>query len=169
MLDVRAIQVFIVIGLIYACSVQAQIPPEVRERLLDQGVVAIGKHVYAKAYGVLRGSHESSEALYVTRAMRDMAHHLCKFVLVPGKRLETQLEGVTLVASTVTGKELEVVVRAPVQTPSCKVVLVETALPLSPPSSHSNLQRVEDQQTRLMDSGYTRSKDIVIRIFGGEY
>ena len=96
-------------------------------------------------------------------------HQLCEFDLSQDKRLEASLSGVSLVASTIKGKAMEVVIRVPVQKPSCKVIVVNSAIAAPAQATKSEATRHEDTQIRLTESKYTRSQDIVIRIFSGEY
>ena len=152
-----------------AFTSNAQVPADVRESLSSRQVVTSGRYVYATAEGPLRGTREASEELLVTRAMRGLAHQLCEFDLSPGKRLEASLSGVSLVASTTKGKAMEVVIRVPVQKPSCKVIVADSANAAPAPATKLEATRNEDMQIRLTESKYTRSQDIVIRIFSGEY
>jgi hypothetical protein len=68
-----------------------------------------------------------------------------------------------------------VVVRAPVQKPSCKVVVVEVApAPPAPPAPLAanplpQAPRAEENPKPLAEPNSVRHKDIVIRNFGGEY
>lgn len=160
-------------GLILCCSAAAQVPQDVREKLTPRDVIIRADYIYAMSAGAIRGSIETSEQLQVTRAMRSIAHTLCDFQPLVGKRLETGIVGVTLVASTTRGKEIEVVIRAPIQKPVCKVLLTTPPSDLPGPEvgvTHAFSQRpTEEAQTRLTEPGYSRSQDIVIRIFGGEY
>jgi hypothetical protein len=152
-----------------ACSLSslAQVPPEVRERLASSNVVNNGAHVYAISTGVIRGTKETSEEFQVTRAMRTIANRLCEFEPTQGKRLEASITGVTLMSAITRGKDMEVVIRVPTQQPLCRVVVVESeqlAAPAKPDTA-----KPDEFQTRITSPSYVRSKDIVIRIFGGEY
>jgi hypothetical protein len=149
--------------------IHAQVPADVRERLLIGEVVVRDAWLYAMATGPLRGSREGSESWLVTRAMRHLGNKLCSFEAVPGRRLEVGIKGVTLVASEIQGKEMTVVIQAPVQKPSCKVTVMasEQSSPGSP--SPTEVGRIEEMQIRLVDPSFQRAKDIVIRNFGGEY
>jgi len=140
----------------------AQVPDDVREQLARGGVATSRGQVYASASGPLRGTRESSEELYATRAMRVLAMSLCGFEPAPGRSLEAGISGFTLVSAILRGREVEVVMRAPVQKPVCRVIpaAVVPAAPLAPAG---------DAATRLLEPGYTRSKDMTVRIFGGEY
>lgn len=169
MIDRDIDRILFAIGLACTSSVHAQIPLEVLERLSERGVVVTGQHVYAKASGNIRGTRESSEAFYVTRATRNMANYFCDFAVAPGKRLAVELEGVTLVMSTEVGKVLDVVIRAPVQKPSCKVTLVDAVMPSLSPPKNLEIKRADESLTSVTESGSTRTKDIVIRNFGGEH
>lgn len=175
MRELLATQVLFVMALAFTTSVNAQLSPDVRERLAERSVVAKGSFVYAKAAGSLRGTREASESFYATVATRNMAHFLCDVAVAPGKRLEAKLEGLSLVSSTGAGQELEVVVRAPVQKPSCKVVVVEVApAPPAPPAPLAanplpQAPRAEENPKPLAEPNSVRHKDIVIRNFGGEY
>ena len=152
-----------------ALFVNAQVPPDVRESLSSRQVVASGHYVYATAEGLFRGTLEASEELLVTRAMRGLVHKLCEFDPSPGKRLEVSLSGVTLVASTIKGKAMEVVIRVPVQKPTCKVIAVDASLVSATQATKLEAIPNEVSQIRLIESKYTRSQDIVLRIFSGEY
>ena len=152
-----------------AFFVNAQVPPDVRESLSSRQVVTSGSYVYATADGPVRGTRETSEEFLVTRAMRRLVHKLCEFDPSPYKRLEGSLSGVNLVSSTITGKAMEVVIRVPVQKPSCKVIALDAALASSTQATKLEVIPNEDTQIRLIESKYTRSQDIVVRIFSGEY
>lgn len=152
----------------------AQVPDEVREQLARGGVASVRGHVYASASGPLRGTREASEDLYATRAMRLVAASLCGFEPAPGRALEAGITGFTMVASTLRAREVEVVMRAPVQKPACRVVPVPVAAPASPPAAATPapanlLPPAADAATRLLEPGYIRSNDMTVRIFGGEY
>jgi len=150
-------------------AVHAQVPADVREKLQAGEVVTRDARVYAMAKGPLRGTPEGSESWLVTRAMRLLGNKLCAFEAMPGQRLEVGIQGVTLVAAETQGKEMTVVVQAPVQKPSCKVTLVATEQRLPVGSAPPEASRIEEMQTRLVDPSFQRAKDIVIRNFGGEY
>ena len=180
MIELSAARVLFVMALAFTSSVNAQLSPDVRDRLAERSVVAKGSFVYAKAAGSLRGTREASESFYATVATRNMAHYLCDVAVTPGRRLEAKLEGLSLVSSTGAGQVLEVVVRAPAQKPSCKVVVVEVAtapsVPLAPSSQSMppainplQVQRVEESPKPLAEPSSVRHKDIVIRNFGSEY
>ena len=140
-----------------------------RESLSSRQVVTSGGYVYATAEGLLRGTIEAIEELLVTRAMRGLVHKLCEFDPSPGKRLEASLSGVNLVSSTIKGKAMEVVIRVPVQKPSCKVISIDASLVSATQGTKLEAIPNEDPQIRLIESKYTRSQDIVVRIFSGEY
>ena len=169
MIELSATRALCVMALAFTTTVSAQLPPDVRDRLAERSVVATGSFVYAKAAGSLRGTREASESFYATVATRNMAHFLCDVAVTPGKRLEAKLEGLSLVSSTGVGQELEVVVRAPAQKPSCKVVVVAVA-PAPPAAQNlSQGQRVDEKPKPLAEPNSLRQNDIVIRNFGGEY
>jgi len=170
MIERSATRVLFVMALAFTTSVNAQLPPDVRDRLAERNVVAKGSFIYAKAAGNLRGTREASESFYATVATRNMAHFLCDVAVVPGRRLEAKLEGLSLVSSTGAGQELEVVVRVPAQKPSCKVVAVAPAPPI-PLAANPMPQgpRAEENPKPLAEPNSVRHKDIVIRNFGGEY
>jgi len=157
------------LGLTCAFSLNAQVTPDLLESLSSRQVVTSGSYVYTMAEGPMRGTREASEELLVTRAMRGLVHKLCEFDPSPNKRLEGSLSGVNLVSTTIKGKLMEVVIRVPIQKPSCKVIAIDAAI--APPTQASKLEAIpnEEAQIRLIDSKYTRSQDIVIRIFSGEY
>ena len=152
-----------------AFFVNAQVPPDVRESLSTRQVVTSGSYVYATAEGPVRGTREASEEFLVTRAMRGLVYRLCEFDPSPNKRLEGSLSGVNLVSSTIKGKAMEVVIRIPVQKPSCKVIALDATLASSTQATKLEVIPNEDTQIRLIESKYTRSQDIVVRIFSGEY
>ncbi len=141
----------------------SQVTAELREQLLAGQVVIRDAQVYAMASGAQRGTLESTQDWLVTRAMRSMAHKLCAFEPVPGQRLDVSLQGVTLVSAETRAQEMVVVIRAPVQKPSCKVTVAQ---PVQPPSL---APRSSDSQPRAADTVEPRMSDIVIRKFGGEY
>ena len=169
MIELSATRALSVMALAFTTTVSAQLPPDVRDRLAERSVVATGSFVYAKAAGSLRGTREASESFYATLATRNMAHFLCDVAVTPGKRLEAKLEGLSLVSSTGVGQELEVVVRAPAQKPSCKVVVV--AVPPVPPAPQqwSQGQRADEKPKPQAEPNSLRQNDIVIRNFGGEH
>ncbi len=134
----------------------AQVPDEVQARLGRNSAVTTSSWVYASATGPLRGSREVSEDLQATRAMREVAHALCNFEPALGKSLEAGITGFTMMSSVVRGREVEVVMRAPMQKPICRVV----AVPLSAAAPAPAL---------TAEPAYIRSNDMTIRIFGVEY
>lgn len=149
---------------VVALQVPAQVPDEVREQLVRTGVATGRGHIYASASGPLRGSPEASEQLYATRAMRSVAASLCGFEPGPGRSLEAGVTGFTMVATTLRGREVEVVVRAPVQKPECRVVAVplqDPAVPSHPPAAEAT--------ARPLGPALSRSNEMTVRIFGGEY
>lgn len=169
MIELSATRALCVMALAFTTSVSAQLPPDVRDRLAERSVVATGSFVYAKAAGSLRGTREASESFYATLATRNMAHFLCDVAVTPGKRLEAKLEGLSLVSSTGVGQELEVVVRAPAQKPSCKVVVVAVPPAFPAPQQLSQGQRADEKPKPLVEPNSLRQNDIVIRNFGGEH
>jgi hypothetical protein len=165
----------LVLGLIAASFsttygvVHAQVPADVREQLKAGEVVMRNAQVYAMASGALRGTREGSESWLVTRAMRHLGNKLCAFEAMPGRQLEVGIQGVTLVASETRGKEMTVVIQAPVQKPSCKVTVVATEPRLLVGSTPPEASSIEETQIRLVEPSFLRAKDIFIRSFGGEY
>lgn len=163
----------IVIGAVVASawgghgSVRAQVPSELREKLLAGEVVTRGAHVFAMATGNQRGTREGSEELLVARAMGSIANKLCAFEAKPGLRLESSFQGGTLVYSEIRGNEISVVIKVPLQKPSCRVVEVVQPLPVVPLPPES--ARTEITQTRQAQPSEPQTKDIVIRKFDGEY
>lgn len=154
-----------------------QVPDEVRARLGRNSAVTTSSWVYASATGPLRGSREVSEDLQATRAMREAARALCNFDPAPGKSLEAGITGFTMMSSVVRGREVEVVMRAPMQKPICRVVVAPLsaaatapALAAAPPRLASPTERAAgDPSTQLLKPAYIRSSDMTIRIFGVEY
>lgn len=162
-----AAHVIVLSWLTCSLSSWAQVPQEVRERLVSNNVVSNGAHIYAISSGVIRGTRESNEELQVTRAMKVIANRLCEFESALGKRLEASITGVTLMSAVTHGKEMKVVIRVPTQQPLCKIVVVEAKQLVAP--DRLDTAKSDEFQTRLTSPSYVRSKDIVIRIFGGEY
>ncbi len=162
---VRALTLVVLAAL--AQQAWAQVPDEVRARLGHNSVVMTSLWVYASASGPLRGSREVSEDMQATRAMREVARALCNFELVPGKSLEAGITGFTMMSSVVRGREVEVVMRAPMQKPICRVVAVPLSAAAPAPALASELAR--NPTTQLLEPAYIRSSDMTIRIFGVEY
>lgn len=132
--------------------------------------------MYASAVGSVRGTRESSEELLATRAMRSLAHALCAFQPSAGRVLETSISGMTMVFSSLRGKEIEVVMKAPVQQPDCKVRTVVVAAPLAvqpvviPEQEKTIKPEVSPKSdVELLRPDYTRSKNITVRVLSGEY
>jgi hypothetical protein len=153
-------------------AVFAQVPDDVRERLGRDGVVMTDAWVFASASGPMRGSREGDEQRQATRAMSAIARSLCKFEPGPGRRLEAGVTGFAMVSSIQRGRDLEVIMRAPVQSPSCKVTIMEIK-PETPPAP-SNLMPKEqvpesDSSVQIAPPGYIREKNMTIRVLNREY
>jgi hypothetical protein len=150
-----------------ALSSPAQVPEDVRGNLGRNATVIAGSFIYAGATGTIRGTRETTEDIQATRAIRLLAHALCDVAPAAGQVLETSITGLVLVSSTMRAREVEVVMRAPVQKPECKVLTAIQASPITgtgvPESRSPNVD------LRLTNPGYARSKDITVRILGAEY
>jgi hypothetical protein len=144
-------------------AAQAQVDAQMREQLLVNEVVIRDFQIYAMASGPFGGTFDGSRELLVTRAMRSMAHKLCGFVPTPGRRLEVGLQGVTLLSTETDSRRMAVVIRAPVQNPACKVIVLE------PTQAPAEASRSSDSQPQTVDLGKPRSTDIVTRKMVGEY
>jgi hypothetical protein len=113
-------------GLVALClfghvGLYAQISASQRERLMAGEVVMDGGMAYAMASGVLRGSLETTKELLATRAMGRLANRLCGFDPRSGVSLDASMDGLTWASVEVRGAEVVVIMKAPVQTPLCKV------------------------------------------------
>jgi hypothetical protein len=150
----------------------AQIPNNVRDRLARDGVVVTDAWIFASASGPIRGSLEGYEQFQATRAMSAIARSLCKFEPRPGRRLEAGVTGFSMVSSIQRGSDLEIIMRAPVQSPLCKVTVTENNLVL--PEAHRYLAPKEqvpesDLLVQITPSGYIRDKNMTVRMFNREY
>ena len=144
-------------------AVQAQVDAEMRAQLLVSEVVIRDLQIYAAASGSFGGTFDGTRELLVTRAMRSMAHKLCGFAPTPGRRLEVGLQGVTLLTTETDARKMTVVIRAPVQSPPCRVTVLE------PTQAPAEASRSADSQPKSVDLGNPGTRDIVVRKFGGEY
>ena len=150
-------------------AVLAQLPFEVKDKLMAGEVVIRDAQMYAMASGTQRGTPEASQEWLMTRAMRTIANKLCAFEADTGRRLEADLKGVTLVSSETRVNEMLVIIKAPVQKPFCKVTVVEPnpVRPVIPVPTE--FPRAAEMSPRLTEPSLPRAPDIVIRKFGGEY
>lgn len=153
-------------------TVFAQVPDDVRDRIGRDGVVMTDAWVFASATGAMRGSREGEEQRQATRAMSAIARSLCKFEPGPGRRLEAGVTGFSMVSSIQRGRDLEVIMRAPLQSPSCKVTVIE--IKPEAPAAPSNLAPKEqglesDSSVQIAPPGYVREKNMTIRVLNREY
>ena len=165
------------IGIAFAVFVlpsNAQVPVDVRGRLGSNDVIKAAPWVYASSSGPMRGTRESTEDYLATRAMRAIAHSLCNVERSPSVRLEAEVRGFTMVATESSGRDVIVIMRAPLQRPSCHMTPVapketsaKMAIAESPARTSEPIK--EEESIVLVAPGYSRSKDITIRVFGGEY
>jgi hypothetical protein len=161
----------------FAANSLAQVPEDVRVRLGPNGIVTAEGFIYASSTGVLRGARETSEDFQATRAMHQLVYALCDVQPATSRVIEASITGFTLVSSIFKGKEIEVIMRAPVQKPDCKAFAV-AAFPsdistspaeAGPGRPKSMFEGATDLGIKPSNPSYTRSKDITVRIFGGEY
>ena len=155
-------------------SANAQVPSDVRSRLSVEFVVLDERHVYARGTAALRGTSETAEQQAVMDALRKIVSKLCKYEPRPDRRLEAAVIGASLIDSNRVERKLEVVVRAPLQNPRCKVVeLFRSTERKNQESEKSSVDSDSKPdgtpQTKLLDSSYQRSGDITTRVLGGEY
>jgi hypothetical protein len=174
-------QVYLALGLAFvAFPIKAQVPADVRERLGSNGITKAGQWIYGSASGTQRGTREGTEDLLATKAMRLIAHSLCNFEPNPNTKLEVAVSGFTMVSSEARGQDLVVTMRAPLQNPSCRVVSLPSrkvaGSTIAPENNitdttfpYKDEQATVERATVLVEPSYSRSKDITIRVFGGEY
>lgn len=153
-------------------AVFAQVPDDVRGRLGRDGVVTTDAWVFASATGTLRGTREGEEQRQATRAMSLIARSLCRFEPGPGRRLEAGVTGFAMVSSIQRGRDVEVIMKAPLQSPSCKVTVIE--IKQEAPATPSNLAPKEsvpepDSSVQIATPGYIREKNMTIRVLNAEY
>ena len=156
-------------------SAGAQIADDLKRNLVQKGVVFQDGFVYALSRGSIRGSNEVAEQVLITVAMRNMAYSLCSLQYASGSSLETSIKGTTLIWSAASSEGMEVIIRAPLQKPQCRIVIADNAVAKSPlptqePASGIVSDAVKaDSSVKLIDSGFERSNGITVRVFGGEY
>lgn len=153
-------------------AVFAQVPDDVRYRLSRDGVVITDAWIFASASGPMRGSLEGDEQRQATRAMSAIARSLCKFEPGPGRRLDAGVTGFAMVSSIQRARDLEVIMRAPIQSPSCKVTVIE--IKPEAPTAFSHLVPKEqvpesDSSVQVAAPGYIRDKNMTIRVLNREY
>ncbi len=154
--------------------VLGQVPDEVRARLGRDSVISTETWVFASATGPMRGSRETDEHRQAARAMAAIARSLCKFEPGPGKRLEAGVSGYSMVSSIQRGREIEVVMRAPLQKASCRVEVIETKPEVAAASGNSLLTNERstaepDGSTQVLRPDYTREKNMTIRMLNRDY
>lgn len=166
---------FVLAAGLFGAAVMAQVPEDVRNRLAKDAVVSTDTWYFASASGTIRGTRETEEDRLATRAMQALARAMCQFEPSTGKRLEASIRGFSMVSSTLRGRELEVIMRAPLQAPVCRVLSVESS-PLAAQqinnAAQSSVPETASQRditTRILEPAYIREKNMTIRIFGGEY
>lgn len=154
--------------------VVAQVPDEVRVRLGRDGVATTDQWFFASATGTIRGTRDAEEDRQAARAMQAIARAMCRFEPAPGKRLEAGITGFAMASSIQRGREVEVIMRAPVQNPVCRIQVAEATPATAAPKADARLQPPEsldekDQSTRVLQPAYIREKNMTIRVYGGEY
>jgi len=154
-------------------SSYAQVPHAIKEKLGQGGVVLHEGKYYATMTGTLRGTRETMESMLSTKAMRAISYKLCALEPVAGRRLESQITGFSMTSSELAGTELSVTMSAPVQTPSCQLIV------LPPPTASANKgdSTISPVRPGPLPSSPANtsvpatpgSSDITIRNFGNEY
>lgn len=155
-------------------SVNAQVPSDVRSRLSAEHVISDERHVYARGAAAVKGTSETAEQRAVMDALRLIVNKLCKYEPRSDRRLEAAVTGASLIDSIRVQRTLEVVVRVPLQSPSCKVVEIERSAERLNQESGKRSTDLGSKpegttQTKLLDSSYQRSRGITTRVLGGEY
>lgn len=146
----------------------AQVADVVARGLETKDVLKDGEYIFASASGAIRGTRETSERFYVTRALSKVAIYLCDFHAVPGKKLEAVVRGATLVDSRLEGTLLKVVIKVPLQDPSCMEKSSKPGTQLKSEQIYA-LPNDQERAVELRDVQYGRSENIVIRTFGIDY
>ena len=148
-------------GLIH--SSYAQVPQAIKDKLTSGGVVLHEGKYYATVTGTLRGTREAMESLLSTKAMRAISYKLCALEPVAGRRLETKITGFSITSAELVGTELSVTMSAPMQTPSCQLIV----LPSPPPVPAAPVPVPAPSNTSVPVT--PGASDITIRNFGNEY
>jgi len=146
-------------------SSYAQVPHAIKEKLTLGGVVLHEGKYYATVTGTLRGTREAMESMLSTKAMRAISYKLCALEPVAGRRLETKITGFSMTSSELAGRELSVTMSAPVQTPSCQLIV----LPPPPPVPAAPLPAPVPAPSNTSVPATPGASDITIRNFGNEY
>ncbi len=159
---------------VFSGAINAQVSDDVLARLAREGVVRDGASYFARATGLIRGTQEVEEHRLVTRAMLMLARVLCGFEPSSGTRLDADISGFTMVSSIQRGREIEVVVRAPLQTPTCRVSAdagsAGASSPASTPSTASTDRPAQrDAGAQAREPAHIRDENITIRVLGSEY
>ncbi len=152
-------------------SASAQVPEDVREALQRSSAATVRGQVWARAAGPMRAMSDVSEEFYVTVALRAMSIHLCGLAPAPGQALLAAIEGWRRVAVKAHGRNLEVVLQAPLQKPTCQVVQQPAATvsgPLDPPASVPGASPGTGAAAALSTDPPARASDITVRIYGLE-
>lgn len=152
----------------------SQVPSDVRSKLSTESVVLDQRYVYATGIAKLRGTSETDEQRAVMDALRLIVNKLCRHEPRPHRRLEAAVTGASLLESSRVERKVEVVVRVPLQSPTCKVVEIARS-PERLGQESDKKHEVSDKkteltpQTKLLDSSYQRTDGITTRVLGGEY
>lgn len=154
--------------------VNSQVPSDVRTKLSTEFAVSDEHHVYAKGIAKLRGTIETAEQRAVMDALILIVNKLCRHDPRPHRRLEAAVTGTSLIESKRVERTIEVVVKVPVQSPTCKVVEIgrsteQLGQELDRKPNESDKKPQTTFQTKLLDSSYQRSDGITTRVLGGEY
>jgi len=158
-----------------AAAAGAPLSEDLQSRLAREGVVRDGTAYFARATGTLRGTFEVEQDRLATRAMLMLARVMCGFEPSLGKRLEANISGLSVVSSVQRGREVEVVLRAPVQTPACRVISAEPPGPASSPLATTPIVSAVRQSltreagARTGEPVLLRHQNITVRVFNHEY
>lgn len=158
---------------LFMTKAYAQVPNGLENKLTPGSAVLHAGKYYANAIAKLQGTRESMESMLSLKAMPAIAYRMCGLEPTAGLRLQAKISGLRMVSSELVGSELNVIMSAPEQTPSCQLTVVPPSTtsanaadsPISPvrpgplPSSPAN--------TAVPSK--PGASDITIRTFGNEY
>ena len=150
-------------------SSYAQVPNAIKEKLVQGGVVLHEGKYYATVTGTLRGTREAMESMLSTKAMRAISYKLCALEPVAGRRLETKITGFSMTSSELAGTELSVTMSAPMQTPSCQLMVLPPPPPLPAAPFPAPVPAPVPAPSNTSVPATPGASDITIRNFGNEY
>ena len=162
-----------VASLVFMTTAYAQVPNGVGNKLIPGSALLHAGKYYANAIAKLQGTRESMESMLSIQAMHAIAYKMCGLEPAAGLRLQAKISGLRIVSSELVGSELSVTMSAPVQTPSCQLIV------LPPPTTSANAgdSSISPVQPSPLPSSpantavpsKTGASDITIRNFGNEY